>query len=47
MTPHVGGFSVEAFDDLRQEMCRTTIDFITTGWSSAIVNPAVRDRLRG
>jgi len=47
MTPHVAGFSVEAFADLRQEMCRTTIEFMTTGWASTIVNPAVRDRLRG
>lgn len=46
MTPHVAGFSVEAFADLRAEMCRTTIDFMTTGWSDTIVNPAVRDRLR-
>ena len=47
MTPHIGGYSVEAFADLRLEMCRTTIDFMTTGWASAIVNPAVRDHLRG
>ena len=47
LTPHVAGFSVEAFADLRREMCRTTIDFMTTGWASAIVNPEVRDRLRG
>jgi len=47
MTPHVGGFSVEAFVDLRREMCRTTIDFMTTGWASTIVDPAVRSHLRG
>ncbi len=46
LTPHVAGYSVEAFEDLRREMCRTTIDFMTTGWASAIVNPDVRDRLR-
>ena len=46
MTPHVAGFSVEAFVDLRREMCQTTIDFMTTGWASTIVNPAVRDRMR-
>ncbi|MCY7419943.1 MAG: C-terminal binding protein [Chloroflexi bacterium] len=45
MTPHVGGYSVEAFLDLRREMCRTTIDFMTTGWAGTIVNPAVRDHL--
>lgn len=47
LTPHVAGYSVEAFTDLRREMCRTTIDFMTTGWASAIVNPEVRGRLRG
>jgi D-3-phosphoglycerate dehydrogenase len=46
LTPHHASFSDEAMDDLRAEMCRTTIDFITTGWSSAIVNPEVRGRLR-
>jgi D-3-phosphoglycerate dehydrogenase len=46
LTPHHASFSDEAMDDLRAEMCRTTIEFITTGWSSAIVNPEVRGRLR-
>lgn len=46
LTPHIAGFSVEAFADLRREMCRTTIDFMTTGWASTIVNPDVRGRLR-
>jgi D-3-phosphoglycerate dehydrogenase len=46
LTPHVAGYSVEAFEDLRAEMCRTTIDFMTTGWASTIVNPEVRERLR-
>ena len=32
--------------DLRAEMCRTTIDFMTTGWAEAIVNPDVRGRLK-
>ncbi|MFN8518040.1 MAG: C-terminal binding protein [Chloroflexota bacterium] len=47
LTPHIAGYSIEAFEDLRLEMCRTTIDFMTTGWATTIVNPAVRDRLRG
>ncbi len=46
MTPHVAGFSVEAFVDLRREMCRTTIDFMSTGWASTIIDPAARVRLR-
>lgn len=47
LTPHIAGFSVEAIADLRREMCRTTIDFMTSGWASTIVNPEVRGRLRG
>jgi D-3-phosphoglycerate dehydrogenase / 2-oxoglutarate reductase len=47
LTPHVAGFSDEAFIDLRREMCQTTIDFMTTGWAGAIVNPAVKGHLRG
>jgi hypothetical protein len=27
-------------------MCRTTIDFMTTGWAEPIVNPEVRERLK-
>lgn len=46
LTPHIAGFSVEALEDLRREMCRTTIDFVTTGWVDSIVNPEVRGRLR-
>jgi len=46
LTPHVAGYSVEAFEDLRREMCRSTIDFMTTGWASTVVNPDVRGRLR-
>lgn len=46
LTPHYAGYSTEAWADLREEMCRTTIDFLTTGWAQTIVNPAVRDRLR-
>lgn len=46
LTPHYAGYSVDSWADLREEMCRTTIDFLTTGWAETIVNPAVRDRLR-
>jgi D-3-phosphoglycerate dehydrogenase len=46
LTPHYAGFSADSWADLREEMCRTTIDFLTTGWADTIVNPAVRDRLR-
>ena len=40
LTPHHASFSDEAMVDLRAEMCRTTIEFMTTGWAGAIVNPA-------
>jgi D-3-phosphoglycerate dehydrogenase len=46
LTPHYAGYSGDSWADLREEMCRTTIDFLTTGWAETIVNPAVRDRLR-
>ena len=46
LTPHHASFSDEAMVDLRAEMCRTTIDFMTTGWAEAIVNPDVRGRLK-
>lgn len=46
MTPHVAAFSDESWQDLRDEMCRNTVEFVTTGWTEAIVNPAVRERLR-
>ena len=46
MTPHVAGFSEEAWQNLREEMCLTTIDWFRDGWAERIVNPDVRDRLR-
>lgn len=46
ITPHYAGYSADSWSDLREEMCRTTIDFLSTGWADTIVNPAVRDRLR-
>jgi len=46
LTPHYAGYSTQSWADLREEMCRTTIEFLTTGWANTIVNPGVRDRLR-
>ena len=46
LTPHYAGYSTEAWADLREEMCRTTIDFLQTGWADTIVNPEVRGHLR-
>ncbi|CAB4925160.1 unannotated protein [freshwater metagenome] len=42
LTPHVAGYSVEAWADLRAEMCRTTLDWVRDGWATSVVNPAVR-----
>lgn len=46
LTPHIASNTVEAMADLRAEMVRTTVDFMTTGWASTIVNPEVRGSLR-
>ena len=46
LTPHYAGYSTEAWADLREEMCNSTIHFLTNGWAETIVNPDVRDRLR-
>jgi D-3-phosphoglycerate dehydrogenase len=46
LTPHVASFSDEAWVDLRAEMCRTTTEWVRDGWTSSIVNPAVRAHLR-
>ena len=46
LTPHYAGYSAQSWADLREEMCRTTIDFLTTGWADSVVNPRVRERLR-
>jgi len=46
LTPHYAGYSAQSWADLREEMCQTTIGFLTTGWASTIVNPGVRDGLR-
>jgi D-3-phosphoglycerate dehydrogenase len=46
LTPHAAGYSLEAWNDLRHEMCDTAIDFLTTGWARPIVNPEVQPTLR-
>lgn len=46
LTPHYAGYSSDSWADLREEMCRTTIEFLANGWAETIVNPQVRDRLR-
>jgi phosphoglycerate dehydrogenase-like enzyme len=46
LTPHQGANSPESLADLRREMCDTTIDWATTGWTRSVVNPDVRSHLR-
>ena len=47
VTPHMAGYSVEALADLRADMCNTVAEWIRDSWSGRVVNPEVRDRLRG
>ncbi|MHB8620027.1 MAG: hypothetical protein ACYDAG_10745, partial [Chloroflexota bacterium] len=47
LTPHEAANSPQSLMDLRREMCQATVDWLTGGWTSAVVNPQVRDRPRG
>lgn len=46
LTPHAAGSSPEGLADLRREMCDVTIEWVTTGWCSSIVNPSVKGSTR-
>jgi D-3-phosphoglycerate dehydrogenase len=46
LTPHTGASSAASVAQLRAAMCATTLQWLTTGWAGAIVNPEVRERLR-
>ncbi len=46
LTPHLAATSIESLHLLRVEMCDTIGDWISTGWSPRIVNPAVKSNLR-
>ncbi|HVA87826.1 MAG TPA: C-terminal binding protein [Candidatus Saccharimonadales bacterium] len=46
LTPHAAGFSIEAWADLRADLCNTAAEWIRDGWSTRVVNPEVRSRLR-
>ena len=46
LTPHRAATSVESLDLLRIEVCDTVGDWISTGWSNRVVNPAVKTTLR-
>lgn len=46
MTPHEASSSPTSLANLRAEMCATTAAWLATGWSDAVVNPAVRGHRR-
>jgi D-3-phosphoglycerate dehydrogenase len=47
LTSHEGANSAASHRDLRREMCTATAEWLTTGWTSSIVNPQIRGRERG
>lgn len=47
LTPHEAANSPQALLDLRREVCGGTVEWLTTGWTGAIVNPQIRDQARG
>lgn len=47
LTPHQAATSEHSTADLRREMSGATVDWITQGWTSSIVNPEIRGRQRG
>ena len=46
LTPRTGASSAASVAQLREAMCTTTLQWLTTGWADAVVNPHVRERLR-
>jgi D-3-phosphoglycerate dehydrogenase len=44
LSPHQAANSPESLADLRREICDETIEWATTGWTRAAVNPGVRPR---
>jgi D-3-phosphoglycerate dehydrogenase len=46
LTPHEAAFSPQSMTDLRREMVATTVEWLTTGWAGAVVNPQVREHPR-
>ena len=47
LTPHEAANSPQSLLDLRREVCGATVEWLTTGWTDAIVNPQIRHRARG
>lgn len=46
LTPHRAATSVESLQLLREEVCDTVGDWISTGWSNRVVNRSVKANLR-
>ena len=44
LTPHKAATSPDSVAEVRKEVCDTTIEWATTGWAEAVVNPDVRPR---
>lgn len=47
LTPHDAAYSPQSLRDLRREVSSGTVEWLTTGWTGAIVNPEIRGRARG
>jgi D-3-phosphoglycerate dehydrogenase / 2-oxoglutarate reductase len=44
LTPHEAASSPESLAELRKQVCDATIEWATSGWAEAVVNPEVRPR---
>jgi D-3-phosphoglycerate dehydrogenase len=42
ITPHEAANSPQSIADLRREILGATVEWLTTGWTSSVVNPSVR-----
>ncbi|HTF08280.1 MAG TPA: NAD(P)-dependent oxidoreductase, partial [Asanoa sp.] len=47
LTPHEGANSPQSGGDLRRAVYGATVEWLRTGWTDAIVNPAIRPHARG
>ncbi|GIF51529.1 D-3-phosphoglycerate dehydrogenase [Asanoa ferruginea] len=47
LTPHEGANSPQSGVDLRRAVYGATVEWLRTGWTDAIVNPAIRPHARG
>ncbi|MEV4617594.1 C-terminal binding protein [Asanoa sp. NPDC049573] len=47
LTPHEGANSPQSGRDLRRAVYGATVEWLTTGWTDAIVNPSIRPHARG